>query len=246
MLIIPDISFYQDDNATPQKVDFVKMRQAGAGGVIIRAGQNTWKDPDFSDNWRMAKEAGLWRGSYWFWDSRSPAVKQADLWFSLFARDMPEIGAWMDFEEGYGGSYGTEGHMRDFAEKTLSNFPSSVEVGVYTSPSWWGSRVRSDRLYWSKYPLWIANYKVDRPLVPPPWSEWVYWQYTSKGDGGKYGAESLSIDLNYFYGTREQLAAMFGLDVDPAPRPSPALSLSITLNSNGTLSGNWTNGNSSS
>ena len=62
-IIGPDISFYQDDNETPQGVDFVKMRTV-TDWVIIRAGQNTWIDPDFKTNWTNAKAAGLRRGSY--------------------------------------------------------------------------------------------------------------------------------------------------------------------------------------
>src|ERR1044071_8592250 len=48
-----------------------------------------------------------------------------------------------------------------------------------------------------RYPLWIANYGVDQPLVPKPWgtNEWQFWQFTASGDGLGYGAESLGVDL---------------------------------------------------
>jgi hypothetical protein len=49
-VIGPDVSFYQDDPQTPQGIDFVKMRRAGAGYIIIRAGQNLWGDRDFKAN----------------------------------------------------------------------------------------------------------------------------------------------------------------------------------------------------
>lgn len=39
-----DVSFYQDDNATVQQIDFAKMRQSGAHFVVIRAGQNINRD----------------------------------------------------------------------------------------------------------------------------------------------------------------------------------------------------------
>ena len=66
----PDVSFYQDLEETPEKIDFVKMQKT-ANFVIIRAGQNLWPDPDFEYNWTEAKKAGLPRGSYWFYDSRA-------------------------------------------------------------------------------------------------------------------------------------------------------------------------------
>ena len=43
------------------------------------------------------------------------------------------------------------------------------------------------------------------------------WQYTDKGDGIKYGVESLNIDLNYYNGTLEQFNLEFGVVVPPAP-----------------------------
>ena len=219
MLIIPDISFWQDDNSTPRKVDFAKMKSAGASGVIIRAGQNTWVDPDLRDYWRDAKAAGLLRGTYWFYDSRSDPRAQADLFYNQLADDLPELGAWMDFEERYGGSYGSETHMRRFSEKLLDHFPESVEVGVYTNYYYWIERIPSvNRAWWTQFPLWVANYDVQAPRVPPNWTSWLFWQYTSRGDGLKYGVESREIDLNYYDGTTTELYEYFGIE-NTEPKP---------------------------
>lgn len=210
MLIIPDISFYQDNNSTARKVDFAQMKAAGASGVIIRAGQNVWGDPDFADFWRAAREAGLWRGTYWFYDSRVPPEGQADLLRSVIGNDLPELGVWMDFEEGYGGGYGSLASMKRFSERVLFTFPNTVEIGVYTAPFWWRSRV-GDTAYFAQFPLWIAHYGVITPDIPKPFNRWLFWQFTSSGDGLKYGVESKEIDLNYYNGTKEQLAAYFGI-----------------------------------
>src|SRR5689334_25376578 len=91
-LIIPDVSFYQDNDLTPRGVDFAQMKAAGAVGVIIKAGQNSWRDPDFISNWRAAREAGLPRGAYWFYDSRSEPGNQATVWRGLINGDLPELG----------------------------------------------------------------------------------------------------------------------------------------------------------
>ena len=77
-IIGPDVSFYQDSPTTPQGIDFIRMNQA-ADFVIIRAGQNLWPDSDFKENWQRAKQAGLPRGSYWFYDSRADPKQQAEL-----------------------------------------------------------------------------------------------------------------------------------------------------------------------
>ena len=67
------------------------MRNNGAAGVIIRAGQNVWPDPKFDTFWAGAKAAGLPRGTYWFYDSRVSPESQADLFYSRFAGDFPEM-----------------------------------------------------------------------------------------------------------------------------------------------------------
>jgi hypothetical protein len=53
-VIGPDVSFYQDAANTPQQIDFTAMKRAGADFVIIRAGQNSWTDPDFQFNYKSA------------------------------------------------------------------------------------------------------------------------------------------------------------------------------------------------
>ena len=103
-VIGPDVSFYQDDPETPQGIDFVKMRKS-AGYVIIRAGQNSWVDSEFKISWRQAKLAGLPRGSYWFYDSRTEPKKQAELWVQQFGGDFGELPLFADFEESYMGPY---------------------------------------------------------------------------------------------------------------------------------------------
>lgn len=202
---IPDVSFYQDDNTTPQQIDFNKMKSAGVEGVIIRAGQNTWVDPDFAYNWSYASLAGLKRGAYWFLDTRSDPVEQAKRFVNLFALSNVELGLWVDLEytEQYGGTgpYNKETDWIKFCDVVRANNKSIT--GVYTANWWWRAREVNQEInrpdYWRSFPLWVAGYN-DNPLdvnLPSCWDEAVLWQYTSKGNGPTFGVESLSIDLNY-------------------------------------------------
>jgi len=241
-LIGPDVSFYQDDPNTKIQIDFGKMASLSKF-VIIRAGQNLWRDPDVEYNWRMAKEAGLLRGSYWFYDSRAKPEQQADLWLAALNGDHPECGAWCDFEESYGGAYGMEKHFIAFLERVKDNFPPSVEVGVYTAPVWWGQHIK-ELTYWHQYLLWIANYKVIKPAIPAPWraDEWTFWQYTDHGDGKAYGAESFRIDLNYFNGDEKKLREVFRLPSAPEPPtipPSTTTIMNIRITFDTSTSGTW-------
>jgi GH25 family lysozyme M1 (1,4-beta-N-acetylmuramidase) len=193
---IPDISFWQDDNKTPQKVNFVKMRTQ-TEGVIIRAGQNSWVDEDFAYNWSEAKKAGLKRGIYWFFDPRYEPVAQANLFYNQFKNDPPEWYAWLDFEHTWDGAYNSEAYSKKFVSAIKSLYP---KIGIYTANWWWKYK---DDTFWSEFPLWVAQYVSNPAYVTIP-SSWrnrgkkaVLWQYTSKEDGLKYGVESLNIDMNY-------------------------------------------------
>ena len=225
-IIGPDVSFYQDDPQTPQGIDFIKMRRAGAGYIIIRAGQNLWGDRDFKANWRESKAAGMPRGSYWFYDSRADPKKQAELWVSQFDGDFGELPLWCDFEDNYGGSFRGWKHWYNFMERLKALTPNK-ELGVYTAYYYWlenmaGAPTASVN-YFKQYPLWIANYGTTKPLVPKPWTmdEWTFWQFTDNGDGPLYGVESGNIDLNYFNGDAAALKQRFNLSDTPIPDPDP-------------------------
>ena len=226
-LIGPDVSFYQDDNATERMIDFAKM-ESNAGYVIIRSGQNLWADPDFKPNWQAAKGV-LPRGSYWFYDSRVEPKRQADLWVSLFEGDLGELPLFCDFEDNYDGPYGGWQDWYDFIEglklALQAPLPAGKEIGIYIAYYYWLERTVAKGIpaasleYFKQYPLWVANYKVEKPLVPKPWTEWVFWQFTDKGDGSLYGVESKNIDLNYFNGDMNAFRTRFKLSPKPAAPP---------------------------
>jgi GH25 family lysozyme M1 (1,4-beta-N-acetylmuramidase)/uncharacterized protein YraI len=227
-IIGPDVSFYQDDPNTPNGINFTSMNQV-ADFVIVRAGQQLYADSDFKENWRKAKETGLPRGSYWFYDSRADPKQQAEAWVALLDGDKGELPLFADIEESYQGAFTGWAHWKNFLER-LKELIGSKELGIYTAYAYW-LRNAPDPItqpneleYFHRYPLWIANYGVEQPLVPKPWnaSEWVFWQFTAMGDGIAYGAESSQIDLNYFNGDAQAFAKRFNVPVpgDPPP-PEP-------------------------
>lgn len=50
---------------------------------------------------------------------------------------------------------------------------------IYTSIGTWQKQLVSAE--WETYPLWIANYGVNSPMLPSVFKSWQYWQYTSDG-----------------------------------------------------------------
>ena len=206
-MIIPDVSFYQYkyfDNTRKvitKYIDFAKMRTL-TPAVIIRGGQNLWRDIAFHISWKNAKDAGLLRGAYWFYDSRANPKRQAEKFAEVLGNDTGEMELWMDFEDRYGGDFGKQQDWYDFAERLKVLLPHK-QLGVYTGYYYWMERVTSINKYFAQYPLWLAWYNPPPPLIPKDWKDWLYWQYTDNGDGKKYGVESHNIDLNFFNGSDE-------------------------------------------
>jgi GH25 family lysozyme M1 (1,4-beta-N-acetylmuramidase) len=97
-----DISKYQNNQETPQRPDFNKLKDGGCKFVIIRASQNVSIDPDFIYNWNAAKEAGLIRGAYHFLEYRpgiaKPVLEQARFFDSVLGKDPGDIPPAVDYE----------------------------------------------------------------------------------------------------------------------------------------------------
>ena len=227
-IIGPDVSFYQDKPDTPQGINFEKMKAAGARFAIIRTGQNLWEDNEFDISWKACKGI-LPRGSYWFYDSRVDPKRQAKKYLSCFndPNDLGELPHFADFEDVYGGPFGTWRHWYDFMEE-LKVLRPGIRLGVYTGYFYWMERTVGKSIptaslnYFKQYPLWVAAYNPLGPQVPKPWSDWTLWQYTDNGNGPLYGVESLNIDLNLFNGDEAAFAKFAGsVPVVTPPETTP-------------------------
>ena len=220
-IIGPDVSFYQYKfkdltlREVTQYIDFSRMRTM-TPAVIIRAGQNLWPDRMFSVSWTNAKRAGMYRGSYWFFDSRAEPKRQAELWVSLLGDDSGELPLFVDLEENYNGLYQGWENWYTFIERLKQLLPGK-EILIYTGYYWWfentiGVSIPAASLdYFKQYDLWIANYGGSKPLIPKPWTDWTLWQYTDNGIGADYGVASGNIDLSYFNGNEEEFRKRFML-----------------------------------
>lgn len=230
-IIGPDVSFYQDDDLTPQGINFIKMREQ-TEFVKVRAGQGGFRDPDFGLNWVKAKDGGLLRASYWFYDSRYTPESQAERWITGHGGDLGELPLWADFEENYNGPFEGWRNWKKFLEEVRRLAPTH-EIGIYSAFFYWDDNAppsgSADREWFHQFPLWIASYRSDAPVVPAPWSpdEWLFWQFeTNEGNalGPLYGVESRGIDRNYFNGDSAAFHARFGGAPTPLPPPpDPAI-----------------------
>jgi len=243
-----DVSHWQDDKSTPQKMNFNKAVAAGAKYVFIKVSERGSIDKDFEYNWKAAKDAGLLRGGYHFlrWDLTG--LIQARIFSELIMDDPGELPPVADFEAPRLGSlYPSNALLLQFLETVETKL--NRKPMIYTSPGYWNvhGRNKYTKLHddkWAYYPLWIAHYMkeykpgVSKPMEIDPWKRlgktWAFWQYTAVGDGPSYGAESKGIDLNWFNGTEKQLADFAYGKAIPSPpstggaSPAPVKQLDIT------------------
>lgn len=236
-VIVLDISFYQTF------ADFKIMLESGVDGVIIRAGQNLWEDfcaKVFMDG---AVESGIPFGSYFYYDSRVPPKEQARLWANVLEGYDTKLICWADYEERYGGAYKGWRAFYDFLEWCKTYMPNR-KFGVYTGYYYWIDNspnpiTQAGSLnYFAQYPLWLAWYTTDPSIVkiPKPWNKITFWQYTSHGDGKKYGVGSLNVDMNTYDGTFNEFKSEFGLgDVEPPPTGETGMYEVISNNYNMSL-----------
>lgn len=219
-----DVSRYQG------KVDYIKVKAAGAEFVIVRTGDGKTEDPTAVQNLRAAKAAGLLVGTYHYFRADRDGATQARLVRHVVDQagvdlDLPPA---LDFEEGAakdlpGGIMDVPGDgdlpldvVGAEALEHLQHLEKEFDMRplVYTGQAfhWWYSQARPKIAEkFAPYPLWTPYY-ASRPKLPVdrtgkkgfPWSQWTIWQYTGKGtiDGVKG-----KVDRNKFRGDRAALDA---------------------------------------
>jgi lysozyme len=220
-----DCSIWQDDNNTPQMMDFAKAYQAGARFVFIKASQGPRIDGDFMLNAKSAARSPLKIGYYHFIDWFTGPAAQARLFLTVIKGEARHLPAVLDFEK----RSGCPGKKK--ASSALLYMVKAIQDGlgenpmIYTSPSFW-TEFGSTSHDFARLPLWLAHYISYRWMeVPWPWATADaggvdFWQYTSKGPGPQYGSESKSIDLNWCLKPQK-----YGLATKPAQQPMPAVTI---------------------
>ena len=220
-IIGSDISKWQGYPPDFPAVDFHKMRAYGMQFVIMKASQRNFSDPSFMYNWPAAKGI-LPRSTYHYYDNSYSAIAQAKIYWDTIKDDLEGI-CWLDLEDRKVGDYRGWEYWSDFLEtfKLLSGLPNE-RIGIYTAYYYWLEEMRraniSQREYFRKYPLWLANY-VDNPLqpdfsriiVPNPWhdTDCLMVQTGTPVIGKVAGVASMELDYNIFNGDMNQFNRVF-------------------------------------
>lgn len=175
-------------------VDWEQVAEQGHAFAFIKSTEGVdLEDTSFRENWRGAAAAGLARGAYHFYVTEDDPVEQAAFFLDTVDHVGGDLVPVVDVERvGHGTRPGWQLGLRSFlevVERELGTKPL-----IYTSPHFWDEEFGAAfGKQFSDFPLWVAEYEVDAPLVPEGFGCWLLWQFA--GDVQVPGVE-VSADVS--------------------------------------------------
>ncbi|KAJ3717054.1 N,O-diacetylmuramidase [Lentinula raphanica] len=180
-----DVSHFQGT------IDWSSIAANGISFVFIKATEGTtFLDPNFSDNYIGATDAGLIRGGYHFAhpDSSSGAT-QANYFLAHgggWSADGITLPGMLDIEYNPSGDecYGLSASamvswIQDFSntyESQTGRYPI-----IYTTTDWWTTCTGNSAAFANDNPLFIAHYASTIGTIPAGWPFATFWQYADSG-----------------------------------------------------------------
>jgi GH25 family lysozyme M1 (1,4-beta-N-acetylmuramidase) len=242
-IIFPDVSFYQairrdqDGKLLPpaqqKAIDFLRMKQAGMPAVIIRAGQDTWIDPEFRVSWENAKIAELPRASYFFVDKDSDVKQQARFYWSILRDDPGEGFISGDFETGSPLAWDKWYQFMNELQQ-ISGY-SNNKIFFYSNFYFFNENkppTIASQDYFARYPLWLANYTASilTARIPGTWDRISLHQYGTPAIGYSLGVWTHEIDMNLFNDGQTEFEKLFGKVPTVVNPPIKRFPASIIIN----------------
>lgn len=170
-----DVSSWQKD------IDFKKVAESGCRFVIIRAGYGkeiSQKDAYFEQNYRRAREAGLYVGTYWYSYADSPenAAREAAVCLEAVAGKAFDFPVYFDLEEKSQFERGKE-----FCNSLVDAFCTAVREAGYVPGLYCSTNKLNEFLspeVVGRYELWVAHWAEACTYRANPYG---MWQYSSSG-----------------------------------------------------------------
>lgn len=186
-----DVSHYQS------KIDWKDVKQMRVKNIaisfsFIKATEGSDDvDKKFKKNWKHAKEAGLARGAYHFFNPYRDAVSQARNFIDIVSLQKGDLPPVLDIEQA--------GHLpKPLLQQRVSDWLVMVEKKykikpiIYTGADFYEQYLAGK---FDEYPLWVAHYLVkDKPRVNRNWS---FWQHS---ESGRVNGINAYVDFNVFNG----------------------------------------------
>lgn len=197
-------------------VNWATLHDNGVRFVFIKATDGKdYLDPAFADSFRIARESGLLRGAYHFYETDDDGVAQAQ-WFirnvDLQPGDLPPV---VDIERVKAPVDGDLHTQFDAFLSTLEAHYGQAPI-IYTGPNFWDHAMQE---HFPDHPLWVAQYNVSAPTLPDGWSTWTFWQYT---ENWQPPGTTTPIDGSVFNGDETKLQALLISSPGAAPASEAA------------------------
>jgi lysozyme len=178
------------------------VKSGGLAFTIIKASEGiTFVNPLFSGDWVAASAAGLIRGAYHFYHPGDDPLSQANTFLAtmgkLAATDLPPV---LDWEVSDGVSAATQINNAKVWLQAVEAATGKIPI-IYVGVSYWNGLGNPQGF--ERYPLYLAEYQVTCPHVPPPWSTWSIWQPADTNP--VQGVSTAKADQDIFEGTLADL-----------------------------------------
>ncbi len=187
-----DVSSYQG------KIDFKKVKASGIDFVFGKCSEYH-EDANYYYNKKNAQAEGLLFGAYHFFHPLKDPKAQADMFLKtadLKAGDLLPVLDWETTE----GFPVIQDVLRACAWLDIVQKACGKRPIIYGSPYFLKALILNASFI--TYPLWVAHYEVEKPMVPPPWKTWTFWQ---QSDNNFVSGVSSKSDLDLFNGTLDDL-----------------------------------------
>ena len=229
--------------------DWNSVSNQGVKFVFVKASENTFPDPKFSQHWQASKSVGMLRGAYHFFhpEANNPD-QQSSAFIQTVGADKGELSPVLDLEQVYVNGNPISLPAGDELLALIKQWLDSVENAFGRKPMIYASAFflnqQGVNASWlNSYPLWVAQYPYapgtndeyhDPQTMPTPTSEmpqqpagfqpWMFWQYSPKGQLTGFPPTQL-VDFNYFNGSLDDLMEFASKTTPvaqqpPVPRPS--------------------------
>lgn len=192
-----DVSSYQGE------IDWQTLADEDVSFAFIKATEgSSHVDSKFEENWENAQSSGLAVGAYHFFSYDSQGKTQAENFIknvTAFDGMLPPV---IDLE--FYGNKANDPPSREYVDQELGTMLEMLEEHYGQKPIIYATE-SSYELYLSgaykEYDIWFRD--VIKPPSISDGREWTFWQYSNRGRLKGYVGREKFIDLNVFYGSKE-------------------------------------------